>query len=296
MKKITAYLRLMRPANIVTSVADVLAGITISGFFTKPVATADLLLPVVLICASTIGLYGGGIVFNDVFDARLDAVERPERPIPSGLVAWQQAAVLGTLLFVIGITSAFLVSSVSGIFACLITLAALIYDKWGKHQAFLGPLNMGLCRGLNLLLGVSILTASLNSWWFLAIIPVIYIASITMISRGEVHGGGRPLLYVASLLYSLVTGCIIYFAFTKQTLSFTVIFLMVFLWMIFRPLLAAIRNASGKNIGKAVKAGVIALIAMDASLAAAFGSLIMALFIILLLPVSLWLSRLFAVT
>jgi hypothetical protein len=286
----------MRPANIVTSVADVLAGITISGFFTKQFTTVDLLLPVVLICASTIGLYGGGIVFNDVFDATLDAVERPERPIPSGLVARQQAAVLGTLLFVIGITSAFLVSSVSGIFACLITLTALTYDKWGKHQAFLGPLNMGLCRGLNLLLGISILSTSLISWWFLAIIPVIYIASITMISRGEVHGGGRQLLYVASLLYSVVTGCIIYFAFTKQTLSFTVIFLMVFLWMIFRPLLAAIGNASGKNIGKAVKAGVIALIVMDASLAAAFGSFIMALFIILLLPVSLWLSRLFAVT
>jgi 4-hydroxybenzoate polyprenyltransferase len=56
------------------------------------------------------------------------------------------------------------------------------------------------------------------------------------------------------------------------------------------------RNASGKNIGKAVKAGVIALILLDASLAAAFGSLVMALIIALLLPVSLWLSGLFAVT
>jgi 4-hydroxybenzoate polyprenyltransferase len=285
----------MRPANIVTSVADVLAGITISGFFTKEVTGADL-LPVVLLCISTIGLYGGGIVFNDVFDAALDAVERPERPIPSGLVTLQQAAVLGTILFGIGIAGAFLVNSLSGIFAVSITLAALIYDKWGKHQSFLGPLNMGLCRGLNLLLGISIIPAALISCWFLAIIPVIYIASITMISRGEVHGGGRPLLYAASLLYFLVTGCIVYFAFTKHTLSFTIIFLLVFSWMIFRPLLAAMRNASGKNIGKAVKAGVIALILLDASLAAAFGSLVMALIIALLLPVSLWLSGLFAVT
>jgi len=295
LKKIRAYLRLMRPANIVTSVADVLAGITISGFFTKEVTGADL-LPVVLLCISTIGLYGGGIVFNDVFDAALDAVERPERPIPSGLVTLQQAAVLGTILFGIGIAGAFLVNSLSGIFAVSITLAALIYDKWGKHQTFLGPLNMGLCRGLNLLLGISIIPAALISCWFLAIIPIIYIASITMISRGEVHGGGRPLLCAASLLYFLVTGCIVYFAFTKHTLSFTIIFLLVFSWMIFRPLLAAIRNASGKNIGKAVKAGVIALIVLDASLAAAFGSLVMALIIALLLPVSFWLSGLFAVT
>jgi 4-hydroxybenzoate polyprenyltransferase len=285
----------MRPANIVTSVADVLAGITISGFLAKPFAGAGL-PPLIFLCISTIGLYGGGIVFNDVFDAALDAVERPERPIPSGLVSRQRAALLGAILFAIGITSAFLVNAVSGIFAVAITMAALIYDKWGKHQTFLGPLNMGLCRGLNLLLGISILTASLISWWFLAVIPVIYIASITMISRGEVHGGGRPLLYAAALLYFLVTGSIVYFAFSRQALSFTVIFLLLFIWMIFRPLLAAIREASGKNIGKAVKAGVIALIVLDASLAAAFGSPFMALVIALLLPVSLWLSGLFAVT
>jgi 4-hydroxybenzoate polyprenyltransferase len=295
LKKIKAYLRLMRPANIVTSVAVVLAGITISGFLAKPFAGAGL-PPLMLLCISTIGLYGGGIVFNDVFDAALDAVERPERPIPSGLVSRQRAALLGAILFALGITSAFLVNAVSGIFAVAITLAALVYDKWGKHQTFLGPLNMGLCRGLNLLLGISILTASLSSWWFLAVIPVIYIASITMISRGEVHGGGRPLLYAAALLYFLVTGSILYFAFSRQALSFTVIFLLLFIWMIFRPLLAAIREASGKNIGKAVKAGVIALIVMDAALAAAFGSPVMALIIALLLPVSLWLSGLFAVT
>ena len=28
------------------------------------------------LCLATIGLYGGGVVFNDVFDAGLDAVER----------------------------------------------------------------------------------------------------------------------------------------------------------------------------------------------------------------------------
>jgi 4-hydroxybenzoate polyprenyltransferase len=286
----------MRPANIVTSVADVLAGITISGFFIQPITDRNHILPIVWLCISTIGLYGGGVVFNDVFDAALDAVERPERPIPSGLVTRQQAGILGTFLLLIGIVSAMPVGPVPGLIAICIALAALLYDKWGKHHSFLGPLNMGICRGLNLLLGISILTLSLMSWWFLGLIPVIYIASITMISRGEVHGGGRPLLYTASLFYVLVTGSILYFAWTKQTIAVTIIFLLFFSWMIFSPLLSAIRQPVGKNIGKAVKAGVIALIVMDASLAAAFGSLYMALLIVLLLPVSLWLSGLFAVT
>ncbi|OYZ46911.1 MAG: polyprenyltransferase, partial [Sphingobacteriales bacterium 24-40-4] len=74
----------MRPANIATSVADVLAGIAISGYF---LGAGQEFLPVILLCLSTIGLYGGGIVFNDVFDAELDKIERPERAIPSGAVS-----------------------------------------------------------------------------------------------------------------------------------------------------------------------------------------------------------------
>ncbi|HET9054644.1 MAG TPA: polyprenyltransferase, partial [Cyclobacteriaceae bacterium] len=49
-------------------------------------------------------------------------------------------------------------------------------------------------------------------------------------------------------------------------------------------------------IGKAVKAGVIALIVMNAAWAAAFGMIYFALLIVLLLPVSLLLGKLFAVT
>jgi 4-hydroxybenzoate polyprenyltransferase len=58
----------------------------------------------------------------------------------------------------------------------------------------------------------------------------------------------------------------------------------------------AIREPKGALIGKAVKAGVIALIVMNASWAAAFGSFYFAFVIILLLPVSLLFARLFAVT
>jgi 4-hydroxybenzoate polyprenyltransferase len=291
-----AFLRLMRPANIVTSIADVLAGIAIAGFFAEQEINQAKLFFVLLLCLSTAGLYGGGVVFNDVFDSELDAIERPERPIPSGLVTTRQAGTFGLFLFFIGITSAFLVAPLPGIIAICIALAAVIYDKWGKHHPFLGPLNMGLCRGLNLLLGISIQASALLPRCWLAFIPIIYIASITMISRGEVHGGNRVLLYAASFLFILVIADIFYFAWINHAISLTVLFLLIFAWMIFRPLVAAIRRPSGINIGRSVKAGVIALIVMDASLAASFGSVYPALIILFLLPFSIWLSRLFAVT
>jgi 4-hydroxybenzoate polyprenyltransferase len=297
LKKAKAFLQLMRPANIVTSVADVLAGIAISGFFLAPSFGSTQIWPVLLLCLSTIGLYGGGVVFNDVFDAELDRIERPERPIPSGIVSIREATLLGIVLLLIGVASAFVYSMLSGFIALCIAVAAVLYDKFGKHHAIAGPVNMGVCRGLNLLLGISIVKASILQWWYLAFVPVIYIASITMISRGEVHGGNKNLLYWASLLYALVIGFLLYFAIDNRTqLVFTLIFLLAFAWMIFNPLIKAIQHPAGKNIGKAVKAGVIGLILMDASWASAFNAVYFAILIALLLPFSVALAKAFAVT
>jgi uncharacterized membrane protein SirB2 len=286
----------MRPANIVTSIADVLAGVAISGYFTTPFNLQQNLIPVLLLSFSTIGLYGGGVVFNDVFDAELDSIERPERPIPSGLISKTEAATLGTVLLAAGIILAFSVNTTAGLFAFFVAASALVYNKWGKHQSFLGPINMGLCRGLNLLLGIAIIPFSLQSTWFLAFVPIIYIASITMISRGEVHGGSKSTLYTAALFYLIVIGSILSYSFAKGNLLFAVVFLLPFARMIFKPLTVAIKEPVGRNIGKAVKAGVIALILMNAAWAAAFGAVYVALIIVILLPISIKLGRLFAVT
>jgi hypothetical protein len=284
-------LRLTRPANIITAIADILAGVAISGFLRGHYDYT----PVLWLVLSTIGLYGGGVVFNDVFDAKLDAVERPERPIPSGLITIAQASALGTILLIIGVASAFRVSLVAGALASAIAFFALLYDKWGKHQDLLGPVNMGLCRGLNLLLGVSLVQSQLDLYWFIAILPIMYIGAITMISRGEVHGGSRKTLYSAAFFYAIVIINIATGAVLRQE-YYAIVFLISFGVIIFPPLFRAIRTPKGPLIGKAVKAGVLALILMDASWAAAFGEIALACGILLLLPLSIGLARLFAVT
>lgn len=290
------FLQLMRPANIVTSVADVLAGIAISGIWWMEDMGQGVLGTALLLCLSTIGLYGGGIVFNDVFDAKLDAVERPERPIPAGVVPLWQATILGTLLLLSGVICAFLVHETAGVLASGIALAALVYNKWSKHHPVAGPLNMGLCRGLNLLLGVSIFLPALNTWWFVALVPIAYIAAITMISRGEVRGGNKGVLYGAGALYAGVILTIFIISLQQGTVLFTILILLAFAAMIFSKLIRAIQNPLPQNIGKAVRAGVIALIIMNAAWASAFGAVALAFIILLLLPLSLWLARLFAVT
>ncbi|GAA4457695.1 UbiA family prenyltransferase [Nibrella saemangeumensis] len=288
-----ALLRLTRPANLITAVADVLAGMAIAGFLTAPDATFG---PMLWLCLATIGLYGGGVVMNDVFDADLDAVERPERPIPSGVVSKSTAAGWGVLLLLIGIAAAFLVNAIAGVLAIAIAIAAVVYDRYGKHHPVLGPLNMGLCRGLNLLLGVSVIPAQVQPYAWVGIIPIVYIAAITMISRGEVHGGNSGILRLAGLLYGLVIASIAAIAQQQQQLGTAFPFLLIFGYFIFPPLWRAVREPVGRNIGMAVKAGVLSLIVMNAAWVAAFASFPLALLVACLLPLSRLLAKAFAVT
>lgn len=291
-------LRLTRPANIVTAVSDILAGIAISGYFLS--GDDYSLKPVILLIISTMGLYAGGVVFNDVFDAKLDAIERPERPIPSGIVSKTMAAVWGLLLLIIGITAAAnvhaTVYSISAVLSVAIAACALVYDKWCKHHFVAGPFTMGLCRGFNLLLGISILPLAVNTYWLLCLVPVVYIAAITTVSRGEVHGGNKTNLYLAVCLYALVITTLLVFSIIQQHWQTAVFLIAGFCAMILPPLIKAIKQPSGPLIGKAVKAGVLALILMNAAWAAAFGQFYLACIMVLLLPFSILLARLFAVT
>lgn len=293
----------MRPANIMTAIADILAGFAISGSVAEifDIGNGWFYIPegekLLLLILSTIGLYGGGVVLNDFFDAELDKKERPERPIPSGRASKFGAGILGVALLLWGIAAAFSVSDVSGAIAIGVACLATLYDAWGKHQSPFGPLNMGLCRGANLLLGISAVTAAIPERGFIAIIPVIYIAAVTMVSRGEVHGRNSRMLKTAAGLYAVVLIAIGALAFLPYFhLRPGLAFLTLFGWMIFLPLRKAQRTGEPKDIGRAVKFGVLSLTLMDATFAAGFLGWDYAILVVCLLPLSILFAKVFAVT
>ena len=303
-RKLLAYTQLARPANIITAVADILAGFAASGamvaLHSLPTAewgTHPYTAHLGWLVLSTIGLYGGGIVFNDVFDADLDRVERPERPIPRGDASVRGASSLAIALLAGGIIAAWQVSFLSAIIALLVAALAVLYDAWGKHQRLFGPINMGLCRGGNLLLGVSAIPTTVPTLWFLSLLPIVYIAAITMISRGEVHGGNRAALWGGVGLYSLVIGGLLALGIALSVpVQRFILFLLLFGYLIYPPLFRSLRRDEVRYIGLAVKAGVLSLIVLDAALAAIFAGWAYGLVVLLLLPLSRWLAMRFAVT
>ena len=132
---------------------------------------------------------------------------------------------------------------------------------------------------------------------FLAFIPLFYIGAITLISQGEVHGGKRNNLIVGLIIYLLVITFILVLGFIVPGENyFSLTFLALFAYLIIPPLFSALKQNEARLIGRAVKAGVLALVALNASLAATYGGWLPALVILLLLPVSLALAKIFAVT
>ncbi|MDX1328202.1 MAG: ubiquinone biosynthesis protein UbiA, partial [Arenibacter sp.] len=120
---------------------------------------------------------------------------------------------------------------------------------------------------------------------------------ITLISRGEVHGDNKRHIVLAGLLYVVVitaiAGILLY---AGQNIWVSLPFVLLFAILIFRPLLRAYRENSPQNIKMAVKTGVISIIVLDAALAVGFSYWWVGVVTLMLWPLSIYLSKLFAVT
>lgn len=177
-------LRLLRVGTLFSPAADVVASWSVAGLpWTGAAARAAL--------AST-AIYAAGMVWNDVADRRLDAVQRPERPLPSGQVTVQMAVLLGCCLLVLGVAA-------SPCPAHHATLAVLVlaYDFLGKRVVWLGALGMGLLRALNLGTGLCVGGAAVSEPARTALLSAsacygLYITAVTVLGCFEDSSTVRP--------------------------------------------------------------------------------------------------------
>jgi 4-hydroxybenzoate polyprenyltransferase len=284
-----AYLELLRPPNVVTAVADVLAGYAVAG------RGHGSRLPFLL--GATACLYAGGVVLNDYFDRAVDAAERPERPIPSGRVPANGARTLGSGLLVAGVVLAFAATRAAGGVAIALALCVLVYDAWAKRHAFAGPLTMGICRGLNLVLGMAAVPGAAADHWSLALLSVAYIAAVTMVSRGEVHGGKRAVAAIAVAAVGGVVAALAVVALRSDASPIPALILTAALaWRVGPRFVAVYADPRPAVIRRAVKTGVLSLVLLDAAISAAYAGPVYAAIVLATALVAGSLARLFSVT
>ncbi|GAA3693724.1 UbiA family prenyltransferase [Terrabacter ginsenosidimutans] len=173
---------LVRAPAALTVPGDTLAGAASAGW---PAGARTAALPVASTC-----LYWAGMALNDWADRQVDAVERPERPIPSGRVpAGTALAVAGTLTAAGVAAAAVGGGRRSAATAAVLAAAVWAYDLSPKQGA-LSVATMASTRGLDVLLGASAGGLSgLRAAAVPATMVAVHTAGVTALSRGEVHGG-----------------------------------------------------------------------------------------------------------
>ncbi|MEZ6132394.1 MAG: UbiA family prenyltransferase [Planctomycetaceae bacterium] len=192
---ILPWLKLMRLPTVFTALSNILCGYFISSPLRElPALIAQPALWLLMLASA--GLYLGGMVLNDVFDAALDAHERPERPIPSGRISVTGATALGIVLMIIGVSSAAVVSQISDtgqtslVLAVILAAVVVFYDSLLKNTPA-APAGMASCRGLNMLLGasshlsiVTLFSADCPVLW-VATGLAVYVSGVTWFARNE---------------------------------------------------------------------------------------------------------------
>jgi 4-hydroxybenzoate polyprenyltransferase len=306
------YAQLLRLPNVFTAMADIaLAALAVG-------ALPGQALTFVLLLLASSCLYCAGMVWNDYFDLEEDKRDRPFRPLPTGKVSLRAAARLGTALLAAGVAFAALAGAMGDgyrtaplVVAILLTGAILLYDAWLKRTV-LGPVGMGACRFLNVLLGLTVMSGGLTvGGVFLALVVGLYIVGVTWFARTEatVSNKGQLIGAASVVLTALVVALAVPVLLkpAPRDVSSLLGFVRVGLGQVLFPYLLvalgfylaaagvnAITRPVPERVQAAVKRGILGLVWFDAILAAALAGTVGLALALLLIPATVLGRRLYS--
>jgi hypothetical protein len=229
---------------------DTLAGAAAAGRIGRRAAALPL---------ASVSLYWAGMALNDWADRDLDAVERPERPIPSGRVRPGQALALAGGLTAGGIGLAALAGGRPAARTATV-LAGVVwaYDTLLKESPA-GPVAMAAARGLDVLLGAG---GSPRSALVPAGLMAGHTAGVTLLSRGEVHGT-RP---VAARIATAATAATATAAAVRGGAPLPVALAATYAATVGRAQVAAATSPDAGTVRRATGAGIRGMIPLQAAL------------------------------
>lgn len=174
------WLQLLRVPNLFTVPGDPLVGF----LFVAPSPAAGIQGLAAAVLAA-LCFYGAGLIVNDIVDLPEDRRERPGRPLASGAIGIMEARWAAGTLFAVALALCALAGVKLLTTGLGLAAAILLYNGVLKPLPVVGPISMGLCRGLSVWLGVS---AGGDYGWqavMLALTIGAYVATVTHLARTE---------------------------------------------------------------------------------------------------------------
>ena len=289
--KLRTALRLGRVSNLPTVWTNTLAGAVLAGATGFGAEFAVMLVALSL-------FYTGGMFLNDAFDAKFDAVQRPERPIPSGEVGSREVYGWGYGMMAAGIALLAVVGLGLGArtgpwpaLAGLALAATITYYDWHHKGNVFSPVVMGLCRVLvYVAAGLCITLAAPEALWIGAVLMLCYLIGLTYVAKQENLGKVEnlwPLLFLAA---PVAYGAWLALAQTAVGLFWLLFtgWMLVALWFL--------RRRAKGDIPRAVVSLIAGISLLDALLIAGTGSLALAALALAGFGVTLFFQRYIAGT
>ena len=154
-----AYLEIIRPGNAVMAAIAVILMMFVGHYYALPIIICAL---IVFVCT------GAGNTINDVFDYKIDEINKPHRPIPSGRISLENARNYSFILFGIGVVLSFVCSYlVNAIWPSVIVLPAVIimhlYARNLKAMPLLGNITVATLTGFCFVIAGTVIACATSS-------------------------------------------------------------------------------------------------------------------------------------
>ncbi len=228
-----AYLEIIRPGNAVMAVVAVILVIFISGNFT---------LNALLACIVVFMVIGGGNAINDYFDHKIDAINKPNRPIPSGRISLRAARTYSASLFAVGTVIAFMIGLLPGIIALSTSILLVLYAYNLKKMTLIGNIVVSFFTGLTFVFGgvvVGVIETSIYLGFFAFLMTM---AREIVKDMEDVDGDRKEGATTLPIIYGMKSASILAAAFMiiASVASPVLYFIGIFNILYLAPLFAAI--------------------------------------------------------
>ncbi len=138
------YIEILRPGNAIMAIISVLLLAFIEKDFN------------ISICLASIAVFlatGAGNVINDYYDYKIDKINRPERPIPSGRISPKTAKIYAFSLFTFSTIIGFIIGLLSGTIVLFSSILMIVYSKFLKSKCLVGNIAVSFLTGLCFVFG-----------------------------------------------------------------------------------------------------------------------------------------------
>ncbi len=258
-----AYLEILRPFNAMMAVITIILMAVISGQFTFNVFLAGIVVFVAT---------GAGNAINDYFDHKIDAINRPERPIPSGRISLKIAGIYSLLLFVVAIIIGFVIGILPGIIVFLSSLLMVYYAYSLKTKCLIGNLSISFLTGLSFVLGgvvVNEITISIYLGFFAFLMTMAreIVKDMEDMEGDKMEGASTlPIVYGKSVSSKIAAFFMILASLASPVLYFLGIFNILYLLVLAVAIVVFLRSSvlilndqstqTTKKISKQIKIGM----------------------------------------